>query len=77
VQFSGLRVVSRTSVMQFKGAKKSIPEIVAALNVDTVVESSLLQDGNRVRMVVQLVDARHDRHMWAHTYEGDWRNGQC
>jgi TolB-like protein len=63
--------------MQFKGAKKSIPEIVAALNVDTVVESSLLQDGNRVRMVVQLVDARHDRHMWAHTYEGDWRNGQC
>ncbi|MGA3092092.1 MAG: hypothetical protein ABSD75_26085 [Terriglobales bacterium] len=77
MQFSGLRVVSRTSVMQFKGAKKSIPEIVAALNVDTVVESSLLQDGNRVRMVVQLVDARHDRHMWAHTYEGDWRNGQC
>jgi TolB-like protein/Tfp pilus assembly protein PilF len=68
-QIHSLRVISRTSVMQFKHTKKALPEIAAALNVDAVVEGSVSRSGNRVHITAQLVDARKERHLWAASYE--------
>ncbi|MDP9263731.1 MAG: tetratricopeptide repeat protein, partial [Acidobacteriota bacterium] len=68
---SALRVISRTSVMQYKGTKKPLPEIARELNVDAVVEGSVLRSGNRVRITAQLIEATTDRHLWADTYERD------
>jgi TolB-like protein/DNA-binding winged helix-turn-helix (wHTH) protein/Tfp pilus assembly protein PilF len=68
-QIHSLRVISRTSVMQFKGTHKSLPEIAAELNVDAVVEGSVLRTGEAVRITAQLLDARHDQHLWAASYE--------
>jgi TolB-like protein len=64
-----LRVVSRTSVMQDKGNKKPLRQIASELNVDAVVEGSVVRSGDRVRITVQLIDARDDRHLWAQSYE--------
>ncbi|HEY3203865.1 MAG TPA: protein kinase, partial [Thermoanaerobaculia bacterium] len=72
-QISALRVISRTSVMQYKAARKPLPEIARALNVDAVVEGSVLLSGNRVRVTAQLIQARGDRHLWAKSYERDLR----
>jgi len=69
-----IRVISRTSAMQYKGAHKSLPEIGRELNVDAIVEGSVLRSGNRVRITAQLVEAREDRHLWAQSYEGDLRD---
>ena len=66
-----LRVVSRTSVMRFKGATRSLPEIARALNVDAIVEGSVQRTGDRVRISVQLVHAATDTHLWAREYERD------
>jgi TolB-like protein/DNA-binding winged helix-turn-helix (wHTH) protein/Flp pilus assembly protein TadD len=66
-----LRVISRTSVMQYKGAKKSLPEIARELNVDAIVEGSVTRSGQRVRVTAQLVQARTDQHLWAETYDRD------
>jgi len=66
-----VRVISRTSVMPFKATRKSLSEIAAALNVDAVVEGSVLRDGDRVRITAQLVQAATDRHLWAKSYEGN------
>jgi TolB-like protein len=66
-----LRVISRTSVMQYKGTQQPIPEIAADLNVDAVLEGSVLRAGDRVRITAQLVDARGDRHLWSESYERD------
>jgi serine/threonine protein kinase/tetratricopeptide (TPR) repeat protein len=66
-----LRVVSRTSAMQYKGTKKSLPEIAKELNVDGVVEGSVMRSGTRVRITTQLLQARTDRHVWADTYDRD------
>jgi len=72
---SALRVISRGSVMQFKGAHRPpTPEIAKALNVDAVVEGSVVREGSRVRITAQLIDALADKHLWAHTYEGDSRD---
>ena len=68
-QIGGLRVTSRTSTMQFKDAKKSIPQIGKELNVDAVVQGSVAHSGNRVRVIAQLIEAQSDRHLWAKTYE--------
>jgi TolB-like protein len=68
-QIHSLRVISRTSVMQFRHTKKNLPEIAAQLNVDAVVEGSVLRSGDRVRVTAQLLDARQDRHLWAASYE--------
>ncbi|MGC9952391.1 MAG: winged helix-turn-helix domain-containing protein [Bryobacteraceae bacterium] len=68
-QVHSLRVISRTSVMQFKHTKKNLPEIAAELNVDAVVEGSVMRSGNSVRVTAQLLDARQDRHLWAASYE--------
>jgi len=70
-QVSALRVISRTSVMRYKGTKKPLPEIARELNVDAVVEGSVLRWGNRVRITAQLIDARADRHLWSQSYERD------
>jgi TolB-like protein/DNA-binding winged helix-turn-helix (wHTH) protein/Tfp pilus assembly protein PilF len=66
-----LRVISRTSVMQFKGTAKSLPEIARELNVDAIVEGSVIRSGQRVRVTAQLLEARTDRHIWAETYDRD------
>ena len=73
---SSLRVISRTSVMRYKGAgaRKSLPEIARALNVDAVVEGSVMRSGNRVRITAQLIYAPTDRHLWAEEYERDQRD---
>jgi len=65
------RVISRTSVMPYKAAKKTLPNIAQELGVDAVVEGSVLESGNRVRITAQLIDARTDRHLWAENYERD------
>jgi TolB-like protein/DNA-binding winged helix-turn-helix (wHTH) protein/Flp pilus assembly protein TadD len=78
-QIHSLRVISRTSVMQFKHPKKTLPEIAAALNVDAIVEGSVSRSGTTVRITAQLLDARQDRHLWAASYErqiGDLLNLQ-
>jgi TolB-like protein len=64
-----LRVVSRTSIMQEKGNKKPLRQIASELDVDAVVEGSVVRSGDRVRITTQLIDARDDRHLWAQSYE--------
>src|ERR1017187_5489978 len=63
-----LRVISRTSAMQYKGARKALPEIARELRVDAVVEGSLTRSGQQVRIAVQLIDAKVDRHLWSEDY---------
>lgn len=69
-----LRVVSRTSAMQYKGVRKSLPEIARELHVDAIVEGSVLLSGERVRITAQLIHAATDRHLWGETYERDIRD---
>ena len=72
---SALRVISRGSVMQYKGAHRPpTPQIAKALNVDAVVEGSVVRIGDKVRITAQLIDARADRHLWAKSYERDSRD---
>jgi len=66
-----LRVISRTSVMQYKGTKKLLPQIARELNVDSIVEGSVLRSGQRVRITVQLVKAASEQNLWAESYEKD------
>jgi serine/threonine-protein kinase len=66
-----LRVISRTSVMRYKGVDKSLPDIAHELNVDAVLEGSALLVGSRVRVSVQLVSARTDETLWAERYDRD------
>ncbi len=73
-KIGALRVISRTSVMRYKGTKKSLPEIANELNVDALVEGTVLRSGNRVRVTVNLLHALTDRHLWAETYERDFRD---
>ena len=68
-QIHALRVISRTSVMQYKMTPKPLPEIARELNIDAVVEGSVTRSGDRVRVTAELLDARSDRHLWARTYE--------
>jgi TolB-like protein/Tfp pilus assembly protein PilF len=73
-QISSLRVISRTSVMHYKGTRKTLPEIARELNVEGVVEGSVVRSGNRVRITAQLIHAPTDRHLWAQRYEQDMRD---
>ena len=73
-KISALRVISRQSMVQYKGAKKTMPEIARELNVDTVVEGSVLRAGERIRVAVQLIEAELDRHLWANSYEREARD---
>ncbi len=70
-QISALRVISRTSVMQYKGAKKPLPDIARELNVDALVEGSVLRSGERVRVTAQLIGAKPERHLWVETFDRD------
>lgn len=69
-----LRVVSRTSCMQYKRVRRSLREIARELEVDTVVEGTVLRAGNRVRVTAQLIDAPKESHLWAESYERDIRD---
>jgi len=72
-KIGALRVISRTSVMVYKGKRKTLPEIAKELNVDAVVEGTVQRSVGRVRITAQLLDARNDRHLWAESYERDLR----
>ena len=65
----GLRVVSRTSVMQFKDTRTPVPQIAKALRVDALVEGSVIRDGSRVRVHAQLIRGASDEHFWSQTYD--------
>jgi TolB-like protein/DNA-binding winged helix-turn-helix (wHTH) protein/Flp pilus assembly protein TadD len=72
---SELRVISRTSAMRYKGGlHKPLPEIARELNVDAIVEGSVLRSGNQVRITAQLIQASTDKHLWAQSYEGNARD---
>jgi serine/threonine protein kinase len=73
-KIGGLRVISRTSSMQYKGTRKSLPEIGRELNVDSVLEGSVLRAGDRVRITAQLIRASTDEHLWAETYERELKD---
>ena len=66
-----LRVISRTSVMRFKGTKLSVPEIAKTLGVDALVEGSVIRQGSRIRVHAQLIRAATDEHLWADEYDGE------
>jgi TolB-like protein/DNA-binding winged helix-turn-helix (wHTH) protein/Flp pilus assembly protein TadD len=73
-QISALRVISRTSVMVYKGARKPLPQIARELHVDAVVEGTVLRAGDQVRITAQLIDASTDKHLWSQSYEGELRD---
>jgi TolB-like protein/DNA-binding winged helix-turn-helix (wHTH) protein/tetratricopeptide (TPR) repeat protein len=73
-QVRSLRVISRTSIMTYKGTKKKLPEIARELNVDAVVEGSVMRSGDHVQVTAQLIEAPTDTHLWAETYEGSQRD---
>jgi TolB-like protein/Tfp pilus assembly protein PilF len=70
-KISGLKVISRTSVMKYKNTEKNIREIGRELGVETILEGSIRRSGNRVRIVGQLIDASNDAHLWSETYDRD------
>jgi TolB-like protein/Tfp pilus assembly protein PilF len=73
-KISSLKVISRTSAMRYRAASKPLQQIARELNVDAVVEGSVLRSGNHVRITAQLIDALNDRHLWAETYDRDMQD---
>jgi TolB-like protein/DNA-binding winged helix-turn-helix (wHTH) protein/Flp pilus assembly protein TadD len=73
-QIGAIRVISRTSAMTYKNAHKPLAEIARELNVDAVVEGSVLHSGERVRIAAQLIEVPADKQIWAESYEGDFRD---
>jgi TolB-like protein/DNA-binding winged helix-turn-helix (wHTH) protein/tetratricopeptide (TPR) repeat protein len=73
-QISALRVISRTSVMGYKHARKPLPQIARDLNVDAVVEGTVLRSGEQVRITAQLIEAPTDKHLWSQSYQGELRD---
>jgi TolB-like protein len=71
---SALRVISRTSVMRYRGAQKPVAEIARDLHVDGVVEGTVLRSGNRVRVTAHLIQAVPEAHVWTENYERDLRD---
>ena len=69
-----LKVISRTSVMRYKDTNKSLPEIARELDVDAILEGSVMKVGDRVRITAQLIEAVSDRHLWAESYEREMRD---
>jgi TolB-like protein/tetratricopeptide (TPR) repeat protein len=70
-KISALKIISRTSVMQYKDTQKSIPQIARELGVATVLEGGVQRAGDRIRINMQLIDAVTDKHLWAETYDRD------
>ena len=73
-QISALRVISRTSVMAYKHTRKPLPQIARELNVDAVVEGTVLRSGDQVRITAQLIEASADKHLWSQSYQGELRD---
>jgi TolB-like protein/DNA-binding winged helix-turn-helix (wHTH) protein len=73
-QISSVRIISRTSSMQYKQTKKSLPEIARELNVDGIVEGTVQRSSDRVRITAQLIQGISDKHLWANSYERDMRD---
>jgi TolB-like protein/DNA-binding winged helix-turn-helix (wHTH) protein/Tfp pilus assembly protein PilF len=73
-QISALRVISRTSAMTYKHARKPVPQIARELNVDAIVEGTVLRSGDQVRITAQLIEASSDKHLWSQSYEGELRD---
>jgi TolB-like protein/DNA-binding winged helix-turn-helix (wHTH) protein/tetratricopeptide (TPR) repeat protein len=73
-QISTLRMISRTSVMTYKNVHRPLAEIARDLNVDAVIEGSVLRAGERIRVTAQLIDARNEKHIWAASYDEDIRD---
>ena len=73
-QIGSVKVISRTSSMQYKQTKKSLPEIARELTVDGIVEGTVQRAGDRVRITAQLIYGASDKHIWAKSYEGDMRD---
>jgi len=73
-QIGALRVISRQSVMRYKGSNAPLTQIARELNVDAVVEGSVLRSGDKVRITAQLIAAVPERHLWARSYERDLRD---
>jgi TolB-like protein/Flp pilus assembly protein TadD len=69
VKIPHLRVISRTSTMVYKNARKTLPQIARELRADALLEGAIVRSGDRVRITVQLVDAISDQHLWAESYE--------
>jgi TolB-like protein/DNA-binding winged helix-turn-helix (wHTH) protein/Flp pilus assembly protein TadD len=70
-KLKSLRVISRASVMRYKGTKKTLPQIARELNVDGIVEGSVSRSGQRLRITAQLINASTDQHLWAEAYDRD------
>jgi TolB-like protein/DNA-binding winged helix-turn-helix (wHTH) protein/Flp pilus assembly protein TadD len=73
-QIGSLRVISRTSMMTYKGARKPIPEVGREVNVDAVVDGTVVRSGERVRITINLINAATDQHLWTKSYERDVRD---
>jgi len=69
-----LRVISRTSVMQFKNSQLSVPDIARLLHVDAIVEGSVMRQDNRIRVTAQLIRGSTDEHFWSETYDRELRD---
>ena len=72
-KISALKVISRTSMMQYKGTKKPLPQIAKELNVDALIQGSVLREGGQVRITAQLIQASTDQYLWAESYQRDLR----
>ena len=73
-QIGSIKVISHTSTMQYRDAKKPLPEIARELNVDGIIEGTVQRSGNRVRITAQLIHGPSDKHLWANSYERDTRD---
>ncbi|MGH9777568.1 MAG: protein kinase domain-containing protein, partial [Candidatus Acidiferrales bacterium] len=72
-KISALKVISRTSAMQYKGVKKPMPQIARELGVDALIEGSVVREGDQVRITVQLIHGPTDKHLWAESYQRELR----
>jgi TolB-like protein/DNA-binding winged helix-turn-helix (wHTH) protein/Tfp pilus assembly protein PilF len=70
-KISALRVISRTSVLQYQGTKKPLPEIARELNVDALIEGTVSRSGNHLRITANLLQASPEKHLWAESYESE------
>ncbi len=73
-KIQSLRVISRTSMMRFKGTKEGLPAIAKALGVDAVVEGSVRRAGNQVRVAAKLIRAEGEQNLWSESYERDMKD---
>lgn len=70
----GLRVISRTSVQEYRDPQRNLRDIAAALDVSLILEGSVRREGDDLRLTLQLIDARTDEHLWAETYDREYRD---